>query len=243
MYTSKHTSKVDIGLIITPITLKMKALSIQHSIHRYSTIAIRTTGLLEITADSDGLSDFMCGSSREGILCGKCKGGYSAYYHSKKITCGENGLCQFGILFYILSDIIPTVIFFTVVITLGISFSSGAMNGFVFFSQVVDVFSHFSRSYNEAKVINVLQASHQLIYGIFKFFSVFPFCLWEGATVLDTLAFKYFTTMFALVLITVMVIAMNISLTSMQNQSLWMEKGQFGVTHGISTFLIDSTPE
>ena len=207
-----------------------------------------TTGLLEITADSEGLSDFMCGRSREGILCGKCKGGYSAYYHSKKVTCGENGLCKFGILFYILSDIIPTVIFFTLVITLGVSFSSGAMNGFVFFSQVVDVFSQdliFSQSYSEAKVINMLQAGHKLIYGIFniEFFSVFPFCLWEGATVLDALAFKYITTMFALVLITVIVIAMNFSLTSVRclqickaKTSGWRKDSS--TTHGISTFLI-----
>ena len=208
-----------------------------------------TTGLLEITADSDGLSDFMCGSSREGILCGKCKGGYSAYYHSKKVTCGENGLCKFGIIFYILSDIIPTVIFFTVVITLGVSFSSGAMNAFVFFSQVVDVFSQdliFSQSYSEAKVINMLQAGHKFIYGIFniEFFSVFPFCLWEGATVLDALAFKYITTMFALVLITVIVIAMNFSLTSVRCLQICKAKKAFrwrkdsSVTHGISTFLI-----
>ena len=84
-------------------------------------------------------------------------------------------------------------IFFTIVMISGVSFSSGALNGFIFSSQVVDVFSQdliFSQSYYKAKAFNILQAGHQLIFNI-EFFSVFPFCLWEGATTLDVLSFKY----------------------------------------------------
>ena len=203
------------------------------------------SGLQQITANSNSLSDFMCGSSREGVVCGTCKRGYTAYYHSRQITCGKIRLCKFGILFYLLSEIIPIVIFFTIVITLGISFSSGAMNGFVFFSQVIDVFSQdliFSQSYDDTKVLHILQAGYKLIYGTFniEFFSVFPFCLWEGATILDVLAFKYITTTFALLLVTTIVVMMNYS--SIKRCS-WMceAKGwrkDSSVTHGISTFLI-----
>ena len=157
-------------------------------------------------------------------------------------------LCKFGILFYILSDIVPTTMFFTIVITLGISFSSGALNGFVFFCQVVDIFSQdliFSQSYNQAEVVNVLQAGYRLVYGIFniEFFSVFSFCLWEDATVLDILAFKYVTVAFAFALIAVIVIVMNISWMSMRCmltckvKTRWLRKNS-SVTHGISTFLL-----
>ena len=209
-----------------------------------------TSGLLEITVSSDDLSDFMCGNSREGVLCGTCKKGYSAYYHSNRITCDENKLCRYGILFYVLSDMIPTVIFFTVVMISGISFSSGVLSGFAFFSQVVDIFSQdllFSQIYNEAKLVKILQAGHQLIYGIFniEFFSVFPFCLWEGATFLDALSFKYVTTLFALVLVTLIVLIMNFSLMNMCCLRLSQCKAKAlrwrrdsSVTHGISTFLI-----
>ena len=209
-----------------------------------------TSGLLEITVNSEDLSDFMCGNSREGVLCGTCKKGYSAYYHSIRITCDENKLCQYGTLFYILSDMIPTMIFFTVVMISGISFSSGALNGFVFFSQLVEVFSQdliFSQTYSEAKLVNILQSGHQLIYGIFniEFFSIFPFCLWEGATTLDVLAFKYVTTFFALVLITLIVLTMNFSLmgtcclriSQCKAKALGWRRDS-SVTHGISTFLI-----
>ena len=192
----------------------------------------------------------MCGNSREGVLCGTCKEGYSAYYHSNRITCDKNKLCRYGIFFYILSDMIPTVIFFTVVMISGISFSSGVLSGFVFFSQVVDIFSQdliFSQTYGEAKLVNILQAGHQLIYGIFniEFFSVFPFCLWEGATILDVLAFKYVTTFFALVLVTLIVLTRNFSLMNMcclrisrcKAKTLRWRRDS-SITHGISTFLI-----
>ena len=118
------------------------------------------------------------------------------------------------------------------------------MNGFVFFSQVIDVFSQdllFSQSYDDTKVLYILQAGSKLIYGIFniEFFSVFPFCLWEGATILDALAFKYITTTFALLLVTTIVVMMNYS--SIKRCS-WMCKAKgwrkdSSVTHGISTFL------
>ena len=210
-----------------------------------------STGLLQVTADSENLSAFMCGNSKEGALCGKCRSGHSAYYHSNRITCGKNQLCHYGLLFYVLSDIVPTGIFFTIAITSGISFSSGAMNGFVFFSQVVDVFSQdliFSNSYNEAKVVGLFQAGAQLIYGIFNinFFAVFPFCFWEGATIMDALAFKYVTTMFVMVLIAVIVIAMKFVSMNTQGSLKYCHKAKAliswrkdsAVIHGISTFLI-----
>ena len=98
-------------------------------------------GLQRLPNSHDELSNFMCGGSREGVLCGSCKTSYSAYFNSRDIICHKNRLCRFGIIFYLLLEILPTVIFFTIVIIFGIDFSSGALNGFVFFSQVV-VFFH-----------------------------------------------------------------------------------------------------
>ena len=94
----------------------------------------------------------------------------------------------------------------------------------------------------------MLQVGHQLIYRIFniEFFSVFPFCLWEGATMLDALAFKYITTLFALTLITLIVIIMKFSLTNIlccrrtsqcKAKALGWRRDS-SVIHGISTFLI-----
>ena len=213
-----------------------------------STFKSSHTGLQEIAANNDNLSDFMCESSREGVLCGACKTGYSAYYHSREeVTCGDNKQCRLGILFYFLSEIVPTVIFFTIVIALGVSFSSGALNGFVFFSQVVDVFSQdliFTQVYLDktSSSINKLQMGSQLVYGVLNidFFSVFPFCLWEGANIMDVLAFKYVTTIFALALIILIVIVINcsVNIRCKKMYKLKLLRKDSSVTHGITTFLI-----
>ena len=100
-----------------------------------------------------------------------------------------------------------------------ISFSSGTLNGLVFFSQVIDVFTQdvilSNSQFNHAsRAQTLLQKGHQLIYGLLNldFFPVYPFCLWEGATIMDVLAFKYVTNATALALIVLIVITMNCSM-------------------------------
>ena len=138
------------------------------------------------------------------------------------------------------------MIFFTIVMIFGISFSSGTLNGLVFFSQVVDIFAQdiqFSSSHanHASKSLILLQKGHQLIYGVLNldFFSVYSFCLWEDATVMDVLAFKYVTTATALALIMFIVITMNCSLKfRMCTHMRRVKRKDSSVTHGISTFLI-----
>ena len=150
--------------------------------------------------NSNYLSNFMCGNTREGVLCGTCKKGYSAYYHSREIVCGQNTKsCNFGMVIFLLSEILPALLFFAFVTLFGVNFSSGSLNGFVFYSQVIDTFSqdlvHLETQHGSMP-FKVLKSGQQLIYGIFNFdyFSAFPFRLWKGATIMDVVAFKYITT-------------------------------------------------
>lgn len=197
--------------------------------------------------NSYDLIRYVCGDTRNGALCGKCKQGRSTFYHSKQFLCGKNTHCKFGILFYCFSDLVPLAIFFTVVMTFGISLSSGNLNGFVFFCQVLDLFSiedTFRASTNSSKIVKILHNGYQLIYGIFnlEFFSIFPFCLWEGATVMDILVFKYVTILFALVLIVFIILVANYSTVRMKRLR-WMKRKvllKSSMIHGISTLLIVS---
>ncbi len=70
---------------------------------------------------------------RQGILCGQCKHGYSTFYHSKTFTCGKDDNCNYGIIFFILSELFPVFVFFTVIVLLDFSFTTGSRNGFIFF--------------------------------------------------------------------------------------------------------------
>ena len=202
-----------------------------------------SVGLQELPKHSNKLSSFMCGDTREGVLCGKCKAGYSAYYHSREMTCGTNGKsCRFGVLIYLLSEIVPTAVFFTVVVIFGVNFSSGSLNGIVFFSQILDVFSQnlLVSHVHQKEVFRVLLSGYQLIYGIlnFDYFVTFPFCLWKGATIMDVMVFKYVTITFAFALITSVIVIMNRSGNKRFSRISTCTLFRRRQTHGISTVLI-----
>ena len=190
------------------------------------------------------LTQFFCENSRKGIICGECQEDYSPYYHARGFICGQVTLCRFGLIFYFLSEIIPVTILFSIVMIYGVSFSSGNLNGFILFSQVFDSFSEsitISELYNSS-VVTVLQDGYKFIYGIFnfEFFPSFPFCLWEGAFILDLLVFKYATTAFAFILLFLIVGIMNFSskrCICLKRFKLFTER-RISITHGISTFFV-----
>ena len=202
----------------------------------------RYNGLQKMPTNSNNLSNFICETTKEGALCGKCKANYSAYYHSRDTTCGENQYCKFGILFYLLSEVIPMAVFFTFVMMAGVNFSSSAFNGFVFFSQVVDIFAHnlSNSQMKQGTLFSILQSGYQLIYGIFNFnyFTTFSFCLWKSATIMDVIVFKYvtFTCAFALIILTVFL--MNYSNKYCSRLICNQVRRRSSVTHGISSVLI-----
>jgi hypothetical protein len=108
-----------------------------HSDHLYTAFfpsPFETYTTLQILPNSSNdLSDFVCGNTREGVLCGACKMGYSALYHSKEMVCRQNTMsCKIGVIIYLLSEILPVILFFTFVMMFGINFSSGSLNGFIF---------------------------------------------------------------------------------------------------------------
>ena len=191
------------------------------------------------------LIKMMCGESKKGRLCGKCGDGYSAYFHSNSHKCGpKDGLCSLSPLFFVLSEILPIIILFMLVIHFNVSFTAGGITGFVLFSQmlVVTPINFGKVLYNDTtltvKYLKVFQTGYTLIYNVFdfNFFSIdqLSFCLWEGASMMDALVVKYITTLFTLALICVLIRIMN---------SRWYMKRNKrdtpkSVVHGFSAFLV-----
>ena len=162
----------------------------------------QSTDLLELPGSVSELDDFMCGPTRTGVLCGECRANYSASYHSYNNNCTPNEKCKYGLLLYIVSEFIPLTVMFLVVITRSFSFTSGAVNGFILFAQVQDTLgAHPSRAFPRRWYF----LTDQFVYQFFNFnffgFEELSFCLWRGATVLDTIAFKYVTIACALLLV------------------------------------------
>ena len=96
---------------------------------------------LTTEASNNLLDKIVCGESRIGIICGECRENYSVYYHSQHFKCGANNLCEIGWLLYILSELLPLTLLFIIVMVLDVSFTSGVLNGFIFFAQVFDSIS------------------------------------------------------------------------------------------------------
>ena len=186
---------------------------------------------------SDYLVRHICGATREGIMCGKCTHNRSVFYHSRNSTCGVDELCNFGFLFYFLSEIVPMVIFFIIVIMFDLSFTSGKAVGFVFFSQCLN---HLILNTNN--IFTHLRTPYHIFYGLFnfEFFLIenLSFCLWKGAQILDVIAFKYVTILFAFGLVLILVVSLN-NLSCYRLCHLQTNfSTKSSLVHGLSAFLI-----
>ncbi len=181
----------------------------------------------------------ICQTHRTGILCGECEANYSPFYHSQNsFMCGEDTLCSFGILFYILSELVPVTILFTAIILLDLRFTSGGINGFVFYSQIIESLLMKRKLFSD-KLEKALLPS-KIFYNIFNFdfFSMpsLSFCLWKNAKIIDIVAFKYVTVIFAFVLILFLILILKKMKWNRLENAIDLKK--ISVINGISTFLI-----
>ena len=202
----------------------------------------REVPLPKITTTSD-LDEHICGPTRSGILCGGCKPGYSVFYHSPKYNCHKSEYCQWGWLFYILSELVPVTLMFVIILVLNINFTSGTISGFILFSQLLDtVLVNGSGVVKYPKGVSVLSWGYQLIYGIFtmEFFNIEPlsFCLWDGATVLDVLAFRYVTIVYAFLLVLLTLLFLKYHGHIFAGKYIRITTIKNSVVHGLSAFII-----
>ena len=195
------------------------------------------------------LNKAVCGDTRTGVVCGKCRDGYTVHFHSPGFLCKptEPLGCRLGWLFYILSEVIPVTVVFITVLVLNISITSGAVNGFILFSQLLDTFdintSGVTSNSGSAKhAIRAWVRRYRFIYGFFNldFFDseFFSFCIRKDASALDMLALKYVTVFYTLLLIVVVIWTMNKCGGRCCGRCCRITTIRTSVIHGISTFLV-----
>lgn len=191
------------------------------------------------------LNDIVCVSTRTGKLCSQCKDNKSVYYHSPSFKCGDQDLCHFGWLFYIISDIVPVTILFIVIISLNIPFTSGSMNGFIFYAQVIGFFqvtAHDRIKFH--KGTNTFLSINNMLHEIFnlQFFNhdKLSFCLLKKANNLDMMVIQYITFFYSFCLLLSIIMTFNVC-------NIRRVKAFFGcrvysiqssMIHGMSAFLV-----
>lgn len=146
----------------------------------------------------------VCAANRRGLLCGKCKEGYTVFYHSESFRC-EKCLDNFGLLKYFASEVMPLYLFFLIIVCFQFNLSSGVAHNVTFFVQIVLLMNYKAISHENNPHTHVSTAVFRLIFGPLNaaFFveDNISFCLWNGATVLENLLFKYLTAILALILL------------------------------------------
>ena len=134
-------------------------------------------------------------------------------------------------------------VLFILIIAFNIKFTAGNVNGFIFYSQVVSslsISSHGISRISLSNPLNVLTDIHLFIHRSFnmEFFVVnsLSFCLWEGATTLDIVAFSYITILYAFLLVILTVLIMKYFSCCLR----WCHRRNTTsyAIHGLSTFLI-----
>ena len=151
------------------------------------------------------LDQTVCGAYRTGIMCGKCLHNTSVHFHSRAYSCKTTKHCHLGPLLYIISEIIPVIILFVVVVVFDLSFTSGSIVGFIFFSQYLeDLTLHSSNA-----ALELIKLPYRFYYGIFnmEYFTTdyFSFCLWKSLDTQDIIAFKYVTVVFSFSLVILLI--------------------------------------
>ena len=195
--------------------------------------------------DRADLDEAMCGKKRKGVLCGECRENFTVYYHSPNLNCNKIKpySCKIGWLFYILSELVPVTVLFFLVLVLNISFTTGAVNGFILFSQLLDTLSiEASGIIVFSPPITVLSTVYKVIYGFFSlnFFNIEPlsFCIWENASVLDMLSFKYITIAYSLLLVLGVIFFMRYCAARCLGRYYSITSLRNSVIHGLSAFLV-----
>lgn len=204
-----------------------------------------TLGVVTLPTNRSKLEEAICGRHRRGWLCGECSEGYTTHYHSRNLECCEASpvSCKLGWLFYVLSELVPVTLLFLFVLAFNINFNTGAVNGFILFSQLLDTMQIDASGVIKFNPhIAILSRGYQIVYGFFnlELFTIrgLSFCIWEQASSLDMLAFKYVTVCYSLVLVISVILFMRYSAARCFGKYYSITALRNSIIHGLSGFLV-----
>ena len=152
--------------------------------------------------------------NRTGQMCGSCVKGYALPVYSYSLACVECSDYKYNWIKYIAVAYLPLTLFFVIVITFRISAASGAMNGFILTSQIVNspalVRFYVSHVYKYRNVFDIVAlkvvATFLGIWNLdfFRMVHIYtPFCLHPNMSSIQTRALDYAVAVYPLVLVVI----------------------------------------
>ena len=171
------------------------------------------------------LNDFLCNETRRmGILCGQCQPGYSPAINSGGYASGcvicDAYSSKVNWIFYLLAVYVPLLVVFLVIIVFNIRLTTGPVNSFILFAQVIS--STVDINQQGAAPLNIVygrgtssfENSYEVPYNLFNL-NLFgnllpPFCLHESLDTLDVIALRYLEAFFPVLIIVVIVLLLRL---------------------------------
>ena len=169
------------------------------------------------------MGDFLCNDTRRmGIICGQCQPGNApainsgtAGYATDCVPC-DGQSSKINWVYYLLAIYVPLLVVFLVIIVFNIRLTTGPMNSFILFAQVIS--STLDINQQGAAPLNVVygkgttafEKSYQIPYNLFNlnlFGNLFPpFCLHENMSSSDVLVLRYAEGFFPVLIIVVILL-------------------------------------
>ena len=176
----------------------------------------------------ENLTNIFCSEkNRDGILCGKCQPNYGVAANSDNFVCVIcKGDVRVNWFLYILTEFLPITFFFAAVFIFSMTLTSGPLNSFIFFAQVLNTgvkigaegmvplgeFAH-SKNFN----YEILKTFYTVPYDIWNldFFASLNnlvlelnFCLGESLSTLSLLTLRYVSALYPLLLLLVFIVVL-----------------------------------
>ena len=201
--------------------------------------------LLPRVANKTTLDKFVCGNrKRTGFLCGQCVEGYSVAMNSPTFTCKRCKIPYLGILYLLLSYIVPVSVLFYIIMSYNIRMTTGPVGAFLFFSQILSSQYRIAFDYSvKASTDDTLDASNVVItlYSItnLEFFQhdVFSYCLFPNAGTVDILAFNLLLSFYPVLLVLVYFLLRRYCRCKFKCYQKFGVSAK-SVIHGVSAFLV-----
>ena len=163
------------------------------------------------TSNTSELNRYLCNDlnmNRNGQLCGHCMDGFAPPVYAYRMDCIKCSNSVFhNALKYLAIAYLPLTVFYMLAILFRFSATSGAVNGFIFTSQIalIGIGQIFTTdNIKNIYTISILKTATSF-YGIWNldfFRSLYtPFCIHPSMTTLETLALEYGIAVYPLLLI------------------------------------------
>ena len=198
--------------------------------------------LLPRDANRTILNKFVCADQRRtGLLCGRCIEGYSVMMNSPTSSCHKCDKVYLGILYLILSYILPVSVLFYIIMSYNIRMTTGLISAYLFFSQIIGNHHYYFPVKTGTNLSNIISGIIGVIYRMssLDFFEndVFSYCLFSNAGTIDILAFKLLLSFYPILLVLIYFILRRYCTCKYRCFRKWRLSSN-SVTHGISAFLV-----